>query len=191
MQNPEKNKNIVLAMRNTADSAFRFVDMSMITGETNYNALNQKLNYCVRNNKILNPRRGIYVKLNFSYEEIANKIFVPSYISLEYVLKQNGIIEQTNDIITSASYLSRKVTVDDKTLSYHKFKGEILVNPFGIVRKKSVNIAIPERAFLDLLYLGKQYNFVNLDLMNKKTITKLLSIYNSKKLSEHVKNLLP
>ena len=189
MQNPEKNKNVVLAIRNSADSVFRFVDMSMLTGETNYNSLNQKLNYGVRTKKILNPRRGIYTKQNFSYEEIANRIFNPSYISLEYVLKQNGIIEHAADTITSACYLSRKITVGDKTMSYHKFKDEILINPSGIIREKSVNIATVERAFLDLLYLGKQYNFVNLNLMNKKTIIKLLSIYNSKKLSEHVKIL--
>lgn len=191
MQNPEKNKNIVLAMHNSLGSAFRFVDMAMLTGETNYNALNQKLNYGVRNKKILNPRRGIYTKLNFSYEEVANKIFIPSYISLEYVLKQNGIIPQTaNDTITSACYLSRIITVDDKTLSYNKFKGEILVNPLGVIRTKSVNIATPERAFLDLLYLEKQYDFVNLDIINTKTIKKLLPIYHSRKLSELVKNVL-
>ena len=190
MQTPEKNKNIAFAIRNSSDSVFRFVDMSMLTGETNYNALNQKLNYAARNKKILNPRRGIYAKLTFSYEEVANKIFTPSYISLEYVLKQNGIIQQTDDTITSTCYLSRKIHVDEQAMSYHKFKSEILVHPLGVIRKKSVNIATVERAFLDLLYLEKHYDFANLDIINKQSIKKLLPIYNSKKLSELVKKLL-
>jgi hypothetical protein len=191
MQNLEKNKNVVLAMHNSLGSVFKFVDMSMLTGETNYNSLNQKLNYAVRIKKILNLRRGIYAKLNFSHEEFANKVFTPSYISLEYVLKQHGIMQNdSNIIITSACYLSRKIDADGKTLLYHKFKSEILVNPLGVIRKNNVNIATAERAFLDLLYIEKKYDFVNLNTLNHKTINKLLPIYNSRKLSELVKNIL-
>ena len=190
MQNIEKHKNIVIATRNSVDSVFRFVDMAIITGETNYNTLNQKLNYAVRNKKILNLRRGIYAKSTFSYEEFANKLFTPSYISMEYVLMHNGIIQSADDTITSVCYLSRKTSVNKQTLSYHKFKPEILINPLGIIRKNSVNIATSERAFLDLLYLGKQYDFINLDTLNIAEIKKILPIYNSKKLSDFVKNLL-
>ncbi|MDR3226898.1 MAG: hypothetical protein LBT56_04420 [Prevotellaceae bacterium] len=189
MNNSNENKTTVSAINNSPDSVFRLTDISMLIGETNFNSINQKLNYYVRNKKILNPRRGIYSKLAYSHEELANKIYTPSYVSLETVLSQNGIIQQADYAITSISYLSRQIKIADKIFSYHKFKGEMLVNPLGIKRINNVNIAIPERAFLDLLYLGKQYDF-NIDTLNKKLIIKLLTIYHSKKLSELVKKLL-
>ncbi|MDR1983428.1 MAG: hypothetical protein LBQ28_01185 [Prevotellaceae bacterium] len=162
----------------------------MLTSETNFNSINQKLNYYVRNKKILCPRRGIYTKLTYSHEELANKIYTPSYISLEHVLQKSGIIPQSDYSITSVCYLSRQITVDDKIFSYHKFKREILVNPLGVERVNCINTACAERALLDLLYLGKQHSFNNLDSLNKRIINQLLPIYKSKKLSKLVKILL-
>jgi hypothetical protein len=190
MHNSNKNKRTISAIENCPDSVFRLIDISMLMNETNFNSLNQKLNYYVRNKKILCPRRGIYSKLTYSYEELANKIYTPSYVSLEHVLQKSGIISQWDDTITSACYLSRQIKVDDKTFSYHKFRKEILVNPLGINRINSINIANTERAFLDLLYLGKQYDFNNIDTLNKRIISHLLPIYKSKRLSKLVKNLL-
>jgi hypothetical protein len=188
MNNSNENKTTVSVINDSPDSVFRLTDISMLIGETNFNSINQKLNYYVRNKKILSPRRGIYTKLAYSHQELANKIYTPSYVSLETVLSQSGIIQQADYAITSVSYLSRQINVADKIFSYHKFKGEVLVNPLGIKRIDSVNIAIPERAFLDLLYLGKQYDF-NINTLNKRIINKLLPIYHSKKLSELVKKL--
>ncbi|MDR0421359.1 MAG: hypothetical protein LBH30_07945 [Prevotellaceae bacterium] len=185
-----KNKSIISAINNNSDSVFRLVDISMLTRETNFNSINQKVNYCVRHKKILCPRRGIYAKLTYSREELANKIYTPSYISLELVLKKYGIISQHDETITSVCYLSRQIKVDNHAFSYHKFKREILVNPLGIERINSVNIAKPERAFLDLLYLGKKYDFKNIDTLNKTTINKILPIYKSEQLFKLVKNLL-
>ncbi|MDR2126269.1 MAG: hypothetical protein LBP63_05515 [Prevotellaceae bacterium] len=185
-----KNKGTITAINNSSESVFRLIDISMLTYETNFNSINQKLNYYVRNKKILSPRRGIYTKLNYSYEELANKIYTPSYISLEYVLIKNGIISQNKETVTSVCYLSRQIEVDNKTFSYHKLKKEILANPLGIKRINNTNIAKPERAFLDLLYLGKKYDFKNLDTLNKTVIAKILPIYKSNKLSKLVKNIL-
>ncbi|MDR1552076.1 MAG: hypothetical protein LBS69_01255 [Prevotellaceae bacterium] len=187
--NSHKNKGTISAIKNSSDSVFRLIDISMLTSETNFNAINQKLNYYVRSKKILCPRRGIYSKLTFSHEELANKIYTPSYISLEHVLKKNGIISQADDTITSVCYLSRQIKVADQTFSYHKFKREILINPLGVERINNVNMAKPERAFLDLLYLGKKYDFNNIDTLKKNLINQILPIYKSKKLSKFVKNL--
>ena len=71
-----------------------------------------------------------------------------------------------------------------------KIKGEILIVTQGINQIDNVNIATPERAFLDILYLDSTYYFDNLNPLDKKFITKLLPIYNSKTLMARVKKLL-
>src|SRR5690606_28485582 len=138
-------------------------DVAMLAGESNFTSLNQRLNYLVRNGKLLNPRKGIYCKLNYSTEELACRIFSPSYISLEYVLQQAGVIFQYDSRITMVSYLSRELKIADKTFSFRKIKNEILIASLGIEQKQNtVTVASPERAFLDVLYLNGATYFDNL-----------------------------
>ena len=70
--------------------------------------------------------------------------------------------------------------------------GEIIANTKGISRQiNQVNIATGERAFLDLLYLNKNYYFDNLNPLNKDKIYDLLPIYMSKALTDRVKKAFP
>ncbi|MDO9154262.1 MAG: hypothetical protein Q7U47_11290 [Paludibacter sp.] len=153
--------------------------------------MNKKLNYFVRANKIQNPRKGIYTKTNYDKEEMAGRVFIPSYISLDYVLQKAGIIFQFNSQISSISYLSRSIKIDQTEYTYRKIKGEILVDTGGIERNSNgVNIATPERAFLDSLYLNGEQYFDNLNPLNKDLVFKLLPIYKSKILIRRVLKLL-
>jgi hypothetical protein len=148
------------------------------------------LNYYVKRGKLLNPRKGFYAKEDFKVEELACLLFPPTYISLEYVLQRAGIIFQYDSAITNISYLARNIEINNQTIRYHQIKGEILTNTTGInLNKDHINIATPERAFLDILYLKKDFYFDNLNVLNKKTIEKLLPIYNSKTVVKTVKNL--
>jgi hypothetical protein len=162
-----------------------------MVGESNFQSLNKKLNYYVRTGKLMNPRKGIYTKPDFKPEELACAIYTPSYISLEYVLQKSGIIFQYDSSITAVSYLSRIIEVTGRTYNFRKIKGEILVNTAGINRKENhINIATAERAFLDIMYLNTNYYFDNLNSPNKQIVYKLLSIFQSKSLSERVKKVL-
>jgi len=58
------------------------------------------------------------------------------------------------------------------------------------LNQNNTNIATPERAFLDMLYLNGKYYFDNLHILDKKTVVKLLPIYNSQALIKTVNNLL-
>jgi hypothetical protein len=188
-QNTERN--VVLAVYKDRRTVFRLNDISLLTGETNFQSLNKKLNYYVRTGKLMNPRKGIYAKPNYNPEELACIIYTPSYISLEYVLQRSGIIFQYDSRITAISYLSRSIEVNDRTFRFRKIKGEILVNTSGINRQEDrINIASAERAFLDLMYLSPEYYFDNLNPLNKQIVFKLLSIYQSKSLTERVKKIL-
>ena len=85
--------------------------------------------------------------------------------------------------------MSRSVNIEDYTYSYRKIKGEIFIVTQGINQIGNVNIATPERAFLDMLYLNATYYFDNLNPLDKNLITKLLPIYNSKTLTARVEKL--
>jgi hypothetical protein len=162
-----------------------------MTGETSFNSLNKRLNYFVRTGKIMNPRRGIYAKPAYNPEELACTIYTPSYISLDYVLQKSGIIFQYDSRTTVISYLSRSIEVEGRIFIYRKIKGEILVNTAGINRLEShVNIASPERAFLDMLYLDPYYYFDNLKPLNITIVRDLLIIYQSAALSKRFNKLI-
>jgi len=185
------NQDIVLSVYKEKRSVFRLKDIALLVGETNFQSLNKKLNYYVLTGKLLNPRKGIYTKPDYNPEELACVIYTPSYISLEYVLQKSGVIFQYDSGITAISYLSRSIEVNDRTFRFRKIKGEVLVNTDGINRlEDQINIASAERAFLDVLYLNTEYYFDNLKPLNKKNINKLLSIYQSKALTERVKRIL-
>src|SRR5690606_15407841 len=123
-------------------------------------------------------------------EELACLLYTPSYLSLEYVLQKAGVIFQYDSRFTAVSYLSRSVEADNHVIAYRKIKNEILVDTRGIQRKGNVNIAIPERAFLDTLYLNTTYYFDSIHSLNGEIIRELLPIYNSKRLIQRVNKLL-
>ena len=181
---------MIFAIYQDTRTVFRLIDIALLAGETSFRSLNKKINYYVHSGKLNNPRKGIYTKVNYNPEELACKIFTPSYISLEFVLQKAGIVFQYDSAITSVSYLRRNTEVDGQLYSYRKIKGEILINTAGIILGNTVCIATPERAFLDLLYLSPQYYFDNLNPLNNKTVYKLLPVYQSKALTLRVTKLM-
>jgi len=186
-----RKPDIVLAIYRESRNLFRLKDIAMLVGEECFQSLNKKLNYYVQTAKLENPRKGIYAKPGYNTEEMACTIYSPSYISLQYVLQKAGIIFQYDSRITSVSYLSREVEVCGQAFIFRKIKGTALTNTLGIIRQQNhVNIASPERAFLDLLYLEKDYYFDNLNTLNKELIRKLLPVYQSETLSKTVTKLI-
>jgi len=182
---------VVLEIFKDKRTVFRLNDIAMLVGESDFQTLNKKLNYAVRTGKLQNPRKGIYAKPDYSTEELACSIYTPSYISLEYVLQKAGIVFQYDSRITALSYLSRSIDVGNRIYVFRKIKNSVLIDTTGIIRQNNhVNIASAERAFLDMLYLEKNYYFDNLNPLKKEFILKLLPMYQSKALNTRVTNLL-
>lgn len=176
-------------LNQTRASVFRISDVAMITGETDRSRLVQRLRYGVKKGYLVSPCNGIYAKNDFSMEELACKLYVPSYISLETVLQKAGVIFQYTSEITMVSYLSRTVDIAGKSIRYRKIKNEIIIDMRGLKRGE-VNEAIPERAFLDILYLNSHYHFDNPSILDKSIIDSLLSVYNSPTLTKRAHNIL-
>ena len=183
--------DLIYTLYNDARTVFRLKDVAMLTGETNFTSLNMKLNYYVRTGRLQNPRQGIYCKPDYNPQELACRIFVPAYISLEYVLQQAGVIFQYDSRLTAISYLSREIEVGNKTFSFRKIKNELLISQKGVEQKgNTVTIATPERAFLDMLYLNGAMYFDNLNPLKKDLIEEILPVYNSKILCKRVQKLI-
>jgi hypothetical protein len=187
----EKKENIIFEVYKNSRTVFKINDIALLIGKEKSSALCKILNYYVKTGKLLNPRKGFYAKEGYKPEELACLLYPPTYISLDYVLQRSGVTFQYDSAITNVSYLTREVEIDNQTFRYRRIKGEILTNTAGIVlNKNNINIATPERAFLDTLYLNKRCYFDNLHVLDKKMIEKLLPIYNSKAFIKEVNHLL-
>ena len=181
--------DVLFTIYNNNRTVYTFSNIALLTGESNAAKLSNKLNYYVHSGKLLNPRKGIYAKNNYNPEELVCLLYTPSYISLEYVLQKAGVIFQYDEKITAVSYLSRTVEIDKNVYQYRKIKNEILIDMSGIIRSNNLNIATPERAFLDVMYLNASYYFDNINSLNKNVIYELLPVYNSKILTERINNI--
>lgn len=183
------SQNILLDIYNDKRNVFKISDIAQLSGIDDIKSLAWRMNYYVRQGRLLNPRKGIYAKNGFKMEELAACLYTPSYISLEYVLQREGVVFQYDSKITLVSYLNRTIEVGDYEISYRIMKGGILANLNGINFKNGIYIASAERAFLDLYYLNPHYYFDNISILNYKTIIKLLPLYSSKALELRTKKL--
>ncbi len=185
-----QNQLLLNLYKDTA-SVFTMQGIAMTYGqELERNTIKNKMIGYVKKGELINPRKGIYAKPGYDEKELACLLYTPSYISLEYVLQRAGIIFQYSDEITSVGNLSRSVEIDGKVYKYRKIKSEILIDTAGIICEGNVNIASPERAVLDTLYLNSNYYFDNPTSLDKQKVYSLLPIYNSKTLEQRVKKIL-
>lgn len=109
-------------------------------------------------------------------DRIANQLYYPSYLSFDTVLGRGGILNQIPYSLTFATTRkSKRITLGGTDVIYSQLKPELY---FGYELKQGINIAEPEKALLDQLYLvslGKtslDFEELNLiDLDKKKFLT--------------------
>jgi len=172
-------------------TVFRLSDIAMLFPEEKHLYLSDRLSYYVKTKRLLNIRKGIYVKPDFNPLELANRLYTPSYISLEFVLQQAGILFQYDTRITCVSYLSRTLEIEGYSYVYRKIRKEIIMDSAGIVLSPdNINTATPERAFLDLLYLNKDFYFDNTQSLDKQLVARILPGYRSTALERRVEKIL-
>jgi predicted transcriptional regulator of viral defense system len=169
-------------------TVFTIKELSLFWGVNQPKLVWARANDYVRRGKLYRIKRGIYAKdEDYDKFELATKIYTPSYISLETVLAKEGVIFQYYETIFVVSYLTRALQVDMHKIKFRKIKNKILINSEGISQEENYFIATKERAFLDAVYLYKNYYFDNLDTIDKNKVFELVKIYRNKKLIERVK----
>lgn len=180
-------RDFLLTLYQQSQTVFTLKEISLLFPEISYERLKDRLAYYTKVEKLKRLRKGVYAKENYNPQEIASKLFAPAYISLETVLQKAGLVFQYYKTIFVVSYVSRTVTVDEHILTYRKIKNDILFQTQGIEKQDGVMMATPERAFLDALFLYKNYHFDNLRPLDWDKIKQLQPMYTSKALDQRVK----
>lgn len=112
-------------------------------------------------------KRGLYMFLrsNISEQEIANRLYQPSYLSLEYVMHQKGVLAEVPYEITSITTKpTRKFEIGDRIFSYTTVKksqyGSYVVEK---INDRPILIATAQKAKEDYDYLkslGRRGDYV-------------------------------
>lgn len=145
-----------------------------------------KITKLLRNKEIIKLKKGFYLKnsssnLFLSNKIIANLLYGPSYISLEYALSYYNLIPERVENITSVT-TKRKKIFKTPIGSYIYYSMKIEYYSLGVIWKKEDDgrgyfIASPEKALIDKLYFEKalqtqkemnEYLFENLRIDSSK-----------------------
>jgi len=189
MNKRDYKKFDILDLYRSPKTVFTTKGIALIWKETDLDTIKARINYYVKKGKLYSLRRGIYTKdKNYNKFELATRVYTPSYVSLETILQKEGIIFQYYDSIFVISYLSREIVCDNQKYVFKKIKDRALTNALGIEKKENYSVATKERAFLDALYLYKNYHFDNLKSLDWDFCFQIAPIYENKKLIKRLKS---
>ena len=148
---------------------------------------------------ILQLKRGFYVFPDFLPPDVyvANKIYAPSYVSLEFALSYHGVIPETVYEITSVTTkTTRRFETLGKVFSYRKIKRDAYTG-YEIQKQKGLSfyIADAEKAFVDTNYLRlmnrqKPISRFNKEKINPARAIRYASLFGNKKLKGIIKTTL-
>ncbi len=181
-------KEILLNIFRSKESVVSFKEILISARSLDSHLLKRRLNYYVKTGELYAIRRGLYAKdKNYDRKELATKIFTPSYISFETVLFEQGVIFQFYSTLFVATYQTKEIVCDGQVYTFRKLKDTLLTNTMGVENRGNYFVATKERAFLDLLYLTKNYYIDNPSALNFEKIFSLLPIYQNKRMEKVVK----
>jgi predicted transcriptional regulator of viral defense system len=148
---------------------------------------------------IIQLKRGLYAFPNALPPDvyIANKLYSPSYISLEFALSYHGVIPETVYEITSVTTkATRRFETLGKVFSYRKIK-KAAYTGYEVKGQQGLNfnIANAEKALVDTNYLRLRNKQEPISRFNKEKIDSKKAIayaklFNNKKLISVIKTTL-
>ena len=188
MDNKTRKGEYLEVLLRSPQTIFSSKDVSLLWGEESDEVIKKRLNKYVTAGKLIRVRRGIYAKdKNYDRFELATRINTPSYISFETVLTREGVNFQYYGNIFVASYINREIDIEGQKITFVRMKDYVLSNTTGVEHKDGYAIATRERAFLDRVYVSKDYHFDNLANLNWDKVFEILPIYHNKRLEKKVK----
>ncbi|MBD3338817.1 MAG: hypothetical protein GF353_06905 [Candidatus Lokiarchaeota archaeon] len=134
----------------------------------NYKHPRVKINEMLKSGKIIRVKKGLYVfgkelaDQPFSKETLANLIYGPSYISLEYALAFYGLIPERVEVVTSVTN-KRNKSFDTSVgyFSYRYIHPDLYSNGITLHemdRYHWILIGSKEKALSDMLYFNEQFD---------------------------------
>lgn len=182
----QKGQYLEIILR-SPKTVFTFEDVALLWGEPGTQVARVRLDYYVGKGKLRRIRGGLYAKDGkYNKLELATRIFTPSYVSFETILVREGLIFQFHSEISVASYLTREIEVDEQSYSFRKIKMSVLTNPVGVEHRNETSLATRERAFLDTLYIHRDYHFDNLASLDWNKVFDMLPIYQNQSMAIRV-----
>lgn len=183
---PTKGDYLEVLLR-TPRTVFSTKDAALLWEEDRSRIIANRLKKYVNAGKLIRIRHGIYAK-DHDYDrfELATRIYTPSYLSFETVLTRSGINFQHYESIFVASYVTREIKITDQNFSFIRMKANVLANTLGITHENGIATATPERAFLDRVYVSKEYHFDNVQGLDWKKVFEILPMYHNKKMTKKV-----
>ena len=183
---PTKGQYIEILLR-SPKTVFSTKDIALLWGEQGKAKFRVRLSSYVKRGKLIRIHRGIYAKdKNYDRFELATRIYTPSYISFETVLTRTGINFQYYGNIFVASYVTREIEAGGQKISFIRMKDYVLSNTIGIEHTNDISTATKERAFLDRIYVSKDYHFDHLDVLDWDKVFEILPIYRNKRMDKKV-----
>lgn len=168
------------------------------------------LNRWAKQGKVIRLKRGLYTlpedvrKVSLSLRWLANALYSPSYLSLEYLLSWYELIPERVYAVTSVA-LNKTQTFQNSLgqFVYRHLKKELFWG-FRAGRdefQREVLMAFPEKALLDFIYLNaeweptlsfmeKNIRLQGLENLQKKRLKEFGLKFGSKKISAAVSFLL-
>lgn len=155
-----------------------------------------------KSGRLIRLKRGLYAlpedrrTARFSLAWLANSLYSPSYLSLEYVLSQYDMIPERVLTVTSITRLkTAQFTNPLGHFSYRNIKEALFFGFESRIDENGVQvlIATPEKAVLDMIYLipnmtvTEEYfrdslRWQQLDQLNLKRLAQYAKKYKSKKI---------
>lgn len=178
--------DLILSIYSKPQTVFTLDEIAQIFPGISYEAVKNRVRYFTNVGKLKRLHQGVYGKGEYNPLELVNKLYKPSYISLETVLIKGGVVFQYYERIFAVAYLTRNIRVGEITIQYRQIKGEVLTNMEGIDEENGYFIASLERAFLDAVFIYKDYHFDNLGALNWDRINELKRIYKNKAFEKRV-----
>lgn len=183
---PAKGEFLETLLR-SPQTIFSAKDVVLLWSEQNESAARVRLNYYVKTGKLIRVHRGFYAKdKNYNHLELATRIYTPSYISFETILTREGVNFQYYGNIFVASYMNREIKVGEQRITYVRTKDYVLSNSTGIEHTSNIATASRKRAFLDRVYVSKDYHFDNLRSLDWDKVMEILPIYHNKRLEKKI-----
>lgn len=144
---------------------------------------------------LASPRRSVYYLANEVEDtyKIANKIYRPSYISLDSALSKYGLIPETVYTITSITTKATREFTDNQTIyRYYRIKKKAFT---GYHKEGDTLWADPEKAVVDYLYFvaqGKRElnDRLHIEKMDKSKVLSYTKFFNDKRLNKLIIRLL-
>jgi hypothetical protein len=183
---PTKGEYLEILLR-SPKTVFSTKDASLLWNENDNSVVVDRLKKYAKSGKLFRAHRGLYAKdRHYDRFELATRIYTPSYISFETVLTREGVNFQYYGNIFVASYINREVVAGEQKITFVRMKDYVLSDTTGIEHSDGYAVATRERAFLDRIYVSKEYHFDNLANLNWDKVCEILPIYHNKRLEKKV-----